>query len=83
MLGDPWAWNAFYDLLLVLGAAMLVLGTGASILLVLMVSFSSYIMPFAKETFRNLGLWVRGKYSVRKAWKDAEVIGTTQGRKVE
>jgi hypothetical protein len=64
-----WVPNWFLLILYVLGSTMLVTGCAASILLMLMVLFSDYIRPFALETFRNMGLWLRGRYSLRKAWR--------------
>jgi len=68
MIALDWEPQWFVNIVLVLGAMMLVLGTGASLLLVLMVLFSDYIRPFAKDTFKNIGLWLGGKYSLRAEW---------------
>jgi len=71
VIGVDWTPQWFVNIVLAAGLFMLVLGTAGSLLLMLMVLFSDYIRPFALQTFANMGLWLKGKYSLRRAWRDA------------
>jgi hypothetical protein len=73
VIAVDWEPQWFVNIVLSMGAFMLVLGSAGSLLLLLMVVFSDYIRPFTIEAFYNIGLWFKGKYSVRRAWRQAYI----------
>ena len=53
------------DLLTLYSLAIQTVSAGGLVLLILMSMFSNYIRPFVSDTFSNMGLWVRGRWSIR------------------